>query len=82
VGSQAISEVTAPTEGRQKTTTGAENMTKDLRETHWNRQESQNSYRVTTEKQTGGMANRRETSEGGWKRSDAGVYIKPSPITR
>lgn len=37
VGSKATSEVTAPTEGRQKMTTGAGNMTVDIRETHGNR---------------------------------------------
>jgi hypothetical protein len=36
-------------EGRQKTTTGARNVTKGIRETHGNRQESPNGNRVTTE---------------------------------
>jgi hypothetical protein len=48
-------------------------------ETHMNHQESLHGDRVTTEKQTGGVANHWETS-GGWRRKmDANVYIKALP---
>jgi hypothetical protein len=78
VESQATSGVAASMEGWQKTMTGAGNI-KDLQETLRNCQESPNGNRVTTEKQTGGVANCRETSGRQQKRVDAGVHIKAPP---
>jgi hypothetical protein len=45
-------------------------------ETRGNRQENQNGDQVTTEKQTEGVANCRETSEGRRRGANAGVYSK------
>jgi hypothetical protein len=78
VESQATSGVAAPMEGRQKMT-AAGNVTKDPRETRGIRQESLNGHRVTTEKRTGEVDNRRKTSGGRQRREDAGVYIKAVP---
>jgi hypothetical protein len=64
VGSQATCGVAAPTEWRQKTTTGAGNVTMDLRGAHGNRQESLNRIRETTERRAGGMASRRKMADG------------------
>jgi hypothetical protein len=68
-------------EGRQKMT-GAGNLKIGQAQTCGNRQEGPNGDQATMKKQTGGVANRRETSKGRRRRVDAGVCIKASPPSR
>jgi hypothetical protein len=44
-------------------------------ETRGNCQDDLNGDQETTEKRTGAVPNCRETSEGRWRRANAGVYI-------
>jgi hypothetical protein len=49
----------------------------DLRATHGSRKESPNGDRITTEKRAEGMANLRETSEGGGKGKTPAYTLRP-----
>jgi hypothetical protein len=78
VEKQAISRVPAPLEERHKmTSTG--NWKIGEEETCRNHQESLNVDQVTMKKRTIGLANRRETNGGWWRRANTGVYIKAFP---
>jgi hypothetical protein len=78
VQNQDSSEITAPMKGRL-IIDDARNIKIGQAEICGNRQESQNGDRVTKRKQTEGVANRRETSEGRQRRADAGVRTKAPP---
>jgi hypothetical protein len=60
-GREATSGVTATKRGKQKTPIGAGNETEGLQETNVNRQKGQNGDQET-ERRTGGVVDRRETS--------------------
>jgi hypothetical protein len=71
VGSHGTSGVTDPMGDRQKTR-------RKTSDTHGNRQKSPNGERENTERRSGGLANRRETSRCQRKTGDVGVHIKAS----
>jgi hypothetical protein len=62
------SRVCAPTQGRQKMT-GTRNKKTGHRRSNGNRQ-GLNGDQITTEKQTGGVASRRETNGSWWKKGE------------
>jgi hypothetical protein len=72
VENKTILRAIAPTEGKQRITSGR-NGKLDHQETNGNGDQ------ITTEKRVGAESNCRETAEGRRNRSDVGISIKPPP---